>query len=84
MLKLYDDGCTECAFDGVEAPTSPVTPSEIGGYTEYTVKAGDSLWAIADRSGDFRRWEELAKLNDIYEPFTIYVGQKIKIPKEWV
>ena len=43
----------------------------------YTVKSGDTLWAIAKRYGT--TVTKLAQLNAIPNPNRIYVGQKIKI-----
>ena len=46
----------------------------------YTVQAGDSLWAIAQRElGNGSRWQEISKLNGLTST-TIRVGQKLKLP----
>lgn len=46
----------------------------------YTVKKGDSLWAIAaSQLGNGSRWPEIQKLNGLTST-TIYAGQKLKIP----
>lgn len=51
-------------------------------FTTYTVKAGDSLWAIAARFlGDGRRYPEIRELNGIKSDNVIYTGQILKIPK---
>lgn len=47
-------------------------------YTSYTVKAGDSLSAIAARFGT--TVAELVSLNNISDPNLIYVGQVLKLP----
>lgn len=48
----------------------------------YVVKEGDSLWQIADTVyHDGFRWEEIAKANAITEPYTLFTGQKLVIPK---
>jgi peptidoglycan hydrolase-like protein with peptidoglycan-binding domain len=45
----------------------------------YVVKAGDSLWAIAEKYlGDGSKYKELAELNGIENPEEINVGQVIK------
>jgi len=47
----------------------------------YTVKKGDSLSAIAlDILGSAKRWPEIAALNRINAPYTIYPGQALAIP----
>lgn len=48
--------------------------------TTYTVKPGDSLWAICQRElGDGSKYQEIAKLNGISNPHLIQVGQVIKL-----
>ncbi|NGO79668.1 peptidoglycan DD-metalloendopeptidase family protein [Streptomyces sp. YC504] len=47
----------------------------------YTVKAGDTLGAIAQsKLGNAGRYPEIAKLNGIPNPDHITVGQKLKLP----
>lgn len=46
----------------------------------YTVKKGDSLWAIAQRTyGDGTKYKEIAKKNGIYNPNLIYPGQVLQL-----
>ena len=46
----------------------------------YTVKSGDSLWAIAERLlGNGSRYTEIMTLNNLRTP-NILVGQQLKIP----
>lgn len=48
----------------------------------YTVKKGDSLWAIALRLyGDGFRWVDIAKANNLTHPYLIRVGAILKVPK---
>ena len=55
----------------------------IEGERLYTVKTGDSPWRIAQELlGDGRRYAEIVQLNDLKEPYTIYTGQILRIPKE--
>lgn len=44
----------------------------------YVVKKGDSLYRIGKEYNV--KWRDIAKLNEIKEPFTIYVGQELEIP----
>ncbi|STW72283.1 lipoprotein YgeR [Klebsiella michiganensis] len=48
----------------------------ISGST-YTVKRGDTLYAISRSTGTSVR--DLARLNNISPPYTIEVGQKLKL-----
>lgn len=49
----------------------------------YVVKSGDSLSIIArDVLGNLARWPELAALNAIEAPYTIYPGQVIELPAD--
>ncbi len=46
----------------------------------YTVKQGDTLWAIAKKHlGDGSKYTQLAKINNISNPNIIKVGQVIKL-----
>ncbi|MDE0077744.1 MAG: LysM peptidoglycan-binding domain-containing protein [Caldilineaceae bacterium] len=62
----------------------PATPTEAAalpepGETEiYTVKAGDSLSAIAARYGVSPN--KLMEINDLADPNLVYVGQRLTIP----
>ena len=50
--------------------------------TEYTVKAGDSLWKIAkELLGNGSRYGEIIELNGIKND-VIQIGQVLKIPKK--
>lgn len=53
----------------------PIEPEE---YVEYTVKAGDSLLAIAARF-NVKMWD-IARRNGIWNVNLIFVGQKLIIP----
>ncbi len=48
-------------------------------HGEYVVEKGDSLYSIAWRYK--RDYKELASINGIGAPYTIYVGQKLKLSK---
>lgn len=48
----------------------------------YQVKKGDSLSIIArDVLGDMSRWPEIAKLNNLVEPYTIFEGAQLLLPE---
>lgn len=47
----------------------------------YTVVSGDCLYNIAKKQlGDTGKWPEIATLNGIKSPYTIYPGQVLKLP----
>ncbi len=47
----------------------------------YTVKSGDTLWAIAKRElNDGSKYNEIAKLNNISNPNVIKPGQVLRLP----
>ncbi len=49
---------------------------------KYTIKEGDSLWAIAIRAyGDGFRWVDIARVNNLQNPDIIYIGNDLKIPR---
>lgn len=54
------------------------TPSSIG-FSEYKIQKGDTLFNISQRLN--LDWTTLASLNNIKSPYTLRVGQTIKIPK---
>lgn len=43
----------------------------------YTVKRGDTLWRIARMSGS--SVDELARLNNLRSPYTLEIGQKLRV-----
>jgi LysM repeat protein len=67
----------QAASPPAPAPGTPPPPSS----RTYTVKAGDTLGAIATRElGSFSRWPEIASLNGIRDPATLQVGQVLRLP----
>lgn len=49
----------------------------------YTVQSGDCLMGIARKLlGDPHRWPEIANLNGLGPPYTIYPGQELKVPEK--
>ena len=61
-----------------DTSTSPMPTSA----TQYTVKSGDTLWALARKNyGDGSKYTVIAEANKIANPNLIYINQKITIPK---
>lgn len=64
---------------GAKTPTPAA--SETARPQQYTVKSGDTLWVIAQRTyGDGARWKEIADANGIRDPRTLKVGQVLTLP----
>lgn len=72
-----------CGGGGAVAPVQAPTRSAIPGpEREYVVGKGDTLYAIAWRYGiDYRA---LAGVNSIRDPYTIYPGQRLRVPEPGV
>ena len=69
-------------YGGKDPSAAPQDDKGGAGRTSltYTVKAGDSLWAIAERElGDGTMWDEIQKLNGIRGTI-IYPGQVLVLP----
>jgi LysM repeat protein len=63
------------------SPTATPAPPESPADGEYRVAKGDYLGGIADRYlGDFSRYPELARLNDLSDPDRIRAGQVLDLP----
>lgn len=63
-----------------EQPAPQPTPTPSDEYEYYTVVRGDCLSIIGQRLGV--NWKDIASLNNIVYPYTIYIGQKLKIRKK--
>jgi LysM repeat protein len=48
-------------------------------FTEYTVKSGDTLFNISQQYNI--RWDLIAQINSLSEPYVLHAGQKVKIPQ---
>lgn len=67
---------SDAAKPGDDTPAP--APAQPAGEVVYTVKAGDTLSAIAAKYGT--TYQKIADYNGIANPNLIHVGQKIKIP----
>jgi uncharacterized protein YvpB len=65
-------------FGWIEAPGGDAAVKPEAHGESYTVQPGDYLVALADRFGT--TWRELAELNSINYPYTIYSGQVLQLP----
>ena len=83
-LKEYDEHLTSyyVMTDSEKGTAKEVTtrPSERTAPSSYTVKNGDSLWAIAKlQLGDETKWKALAAKNNIEPPYIVMPGQVIQL-----
>jgi LysM repeat protein len=70
---ISTSGLFKAAPKGSPEPAKPATPST----STYTVKSGDTLSGIGTKTGI--KWETIASLNGIKSPYTIKVGQVLKL-----
>lgn len=78
-INISSDGTATEEKTRVESPQVPIPQNE-----SYTVKKGDTLWALAKYYyGDGSKYKLIASANpQITNPNLIYVGQVLVIPKE--
>jgi nucleoid-associated protein YgaU len=69
--------------DAHDSMTQETAPAKSGTSGTYVVEQGDTLATIAENQmGSAKEWKVLARANDIDDPKTLRVGQKLKIPAE--
>ncbi|MDD5605850.1 MAG: LysM peptidoglycan-binding domain-containing protein [Patescibacteria group bacterium] len=72
---------TETAATSVQSPDTTPTPEasiKLKSTGTYTVQSGDTLFGIAVEVGSTT--EKLAELNDLEPPYSLSVGQELKLP----
>ncbi|MGN1043225.1 MAG: LysM peptidoglycan-binding domain-containing protein, partial [Acutalibacteraceae bacterium] len=75
--KNYSEIMKTRGLNGFGKSSTPLTPN----YFTYTVKKGDTLWAIAQHYlGSGYKYKEIKDLNALNSDM-IYPGQTLKIPK---
>jgi len=70
-----------------QATTTDNQPKQILGeqkrqaeYLDHIVKRGETLFNISQTYG--LSWQTLAEINELREPYTLRLGQKLKIPQK--
>jgi LysM repeat protein len=58
------------------ATSEAVEPEQ---FTEYIVKIGDTLFNISTKYNV--RWDSIASINNLSEPYVLHAGQALKIPQ---
>ena len=56
-----------------------IQPATEEQFSEYTVKSGDTLFNISQQYNI--RWDLIAQINNLSEPYILHAGQKLKIPQ---
>jgi len=83
VVLLAPVGCGTTAKASVaEEESGESTSSDTS--EKYTVQSGDTLMGISRKffNGDSQYWDEIADLNDLKAPYTIYPGQELKLPEK--
>lgn len=75
---LLDNGNLGWTNDGCIMDAEIAKPTTNTSTTTYTVQGGDCLSVIGQKLGV--NWKEIASVNGIHSPYTIYKGQKLTIP----
>jgi LysM repeat protein len=68
---------TEKQVLGVTSEANPPAPEPQ--FTEYIVKNGDTLFNISQKYN--LRWDSIAQINSLSEPYVLHAGQSLKIPQ---
>ncbi len=77
-LAVWITGCILLIASDAHAQSSTPHPTPEGEYTVYTVRAGDTLSSIAQRSGVSIR--AIIAVNRIVNPDQLSIGQRLYIP----
>lgn len=81
LTNTTTDQSSSAAESDKTAATSPAQPTNStvadSGQT-YTVKDGDTLYAVGQQLG--KDWKKIAELNNLEPPYSLKVGQTIKLP----
>ncbi|HQL69425.1 MAG TPA: LysM peptidoglycan-binding domain-containing protein, partial [Bacteroidales bacterium] len=79
--KMANPGSTTSSTNKTTASGNNTTASLDPKYEYYTIQAGDNPWKIANKYNNVSV-DDIMKLNNITDPSSLRVGQKIKIRKK--
>ena len=69
--------------NGNEGSSTPAGITTSGSYTEYTVKDGETAWALAQRFlGNGMDYQKILDANNMKESDPLRPGTTIRIPKK--
>ena len=63
----------------LEPTPAPISAPLTSGFTQYTVKSGDTLFNISQEYNI--RWDLIAQVNNLSEPYVLHAGQQLQIPQ---
>lgn len=79
-LREYKFHTATIQTAGAALSATPLRTDERIAQTQYTVKKGDTLWAIATRFyGDGTQWGALAEKNGVTDPRKLRAGQVLRL-----
>ncbi len=78
LVRGSDKGVTTSPAPSIAGAGAGPESGATDGSSLYVVRPGDRLATIAARAGI--AWPDLARANNLFPPYTIYVGQSLRIP----
>ena len=76
LIDSPTDQSSSAESPSVTTQTTSADTTQSG--NTYTVKDGDTLYAIAQQLG--KDWKKMAEVNGLEPPYSLSVGQTIKLP----
>ena len=90
VINLWPTKSPALSNNKTESPAAQSQPSVLGDsttqaaqqtpeFTQYTVKAGDTLFNISQQYDV--KWDLIAQVNNLSEPYVLHAGDLLKIPQ---
>jgi len=83
LLAMWTPKVVHAQTTHADVAPTPVQQVADSAGTTHVVKAGESLWLLAERYyGDGHRWNELARRNSLSTDLdmVLYIGMKLRVP----